>query len=89
MSMNQNTPHFSMEELREIYAAAEKTKQGIVGAAKTLYPDREAELKTLYWIKGGGRAFKDQNGSFHKPQYTLQSWPNELAVMEDGTLLEY
>ncbi len=88
--MNKDTPHFSMEELRAIYAAAEeKTRQGVIHAAKTLYPDRQAELKTLYWIKGGGRAFKDENEKFHKPQYTFQSWPNELAVMEDGTLLEY
>ena len=53
MSMNQNTPHFSMEELREIYAAAaEKTKQGIVGAAKTLYPDREAEAEDALLDQG-------------------------------------
>ena len=24
-----------------------------------------------------------------KPAFTLQSWPVEVAVMEDGTLLDY
>ena len=90
MAMNKDNPHFSMEELRTIYASAqEKTRRGILDAAAQLYGDREDALRTLYWIKGGGRAFRSSDGNCYKPAYTLQSWPNELAVMEDGTLLEY
>ena len=90
MVMNQHTPHFSVEELKAIYAAAtEKTKQGIAAAATQLYPEKQDALAALYWMKGGGRAFRDADGKCHKPSYTLQSWPNELGIMEDGTVLEY
>ena len=90
MAMNKDNPHFSMEELRQIYAAAqEKTRQGMRDAAARLYSDKADALNTLYWIKGGGRAFRSSDGNCYKPAYTLQSWPSELAVMEDGTLLDY
>ena len=57
--MNKDTPHFSPQELRAIYAAAaEKTKDGMSAAARALYPAREDALKTLYWLPGGGRAFR-------------------------------
>ena len=47
--MNKDTPHFSPQELRAIYAAAaEKTKDGMSAAARALYPAREDALKTLY-----------------------------------------
>ena len=88
--MNKDTPHFSPQELRAIYAAAaEKTKDGMSAAARALYPAREDALKTLDWLPGGGRAFRCSDGSCSKPAFTLQSWPVEVAVMEDGTLLDY
>ena len=50
--MNKDTPHFSPQELRAIYAAAaEKTKDGMSAAARALYPAREDALKTLYWLR--------------------------------------
>lgn len=90
MKMNQHTPHFSMEELRAIYAAAEeKTEKGVRAAAAGLYGADAPALQTLYWLPAGGRAFRSSDGNCYKPVHTLQSWPNELAVMDDGTLLEY
>ena len=66
--MNKDTPHFSPQELRAIYAAAaEKTKDGMSAAARALYPAREDALKTLYWLPGGGRAFRCSDGSCSKP----------------------
>lgn len=89
MAMNRDNPHFTEEELRAIYAAAEeKSHAGILAAAAALYPDRTEERQTLYWLPKGGRAFR-LNGVYCKPVNTLQSWPVELAVMEDGTLLPY
>ena len=90
MQMNSRTPHFSMEELRAICGAAEDMKEKeLRAAARALFPERTEELRTLYCFSGGGRAFRSSAGSCEKPRWTVQSWPNELAVMADGTLLPY
>ena len=90
MVRNRTTPHFSMEELRTICAAAGEIRQEtVLSAARSLYPDRKEALQALYCYCGRGRAFRSRDGGFAKPVCTVQSWPNELAVMEDGSLLEY
>ena len=87
---NGDTPHFSLEELKQIYEKAEtKTTQAIKDAAQELFPERaEIALHNLYLSDGPGRAFM-HNGEYENPRYMLVSYPVLTGVMKDGTIYQF
>lgn len=88
---NSQTPHFTFEELKEIYAAAEKKNDNCLRAtARKLYPDRDPiTYENLYIGKGPGRAFKHNGDEYENPEHMLVSHPVMAGVMKDGTIYQF
>lgn len=84
---NGNTPHFSLEELKEIYAHAKKKDTAAVReTAHTLFPGRDPiAYENLYIGTGPGRAFM-HNGEYRNPKWVLVSHPVMTGVMDDDTI---
>lgn len=87
---NGDTPHFSLEELKQIYEKAKsKTTQAVKDAAQELFPERaDIAINNLYLSDGPGRAFM-HHGSYENPRYILVSYPVMTGVMKDGTIYQF
>lgn len=88
---NGKTPHFSLDELKQIYAEAPKKEtRTLRQVAEQLYPGRDQiTYENLYLGAGPGRAFKHNGDSYENPKYMLVSHPVMAGVMEDGTIYEF
>lgn len=85
---NAQTPHFSFEELEQIYQQAEtKETKCLRETARELFPGRNSvTYENLYIGAGPGRAFKHHSDEYEKPKWVLVSYPVMTGVMEDGTI---
>lgn len=88
---NSQTPHFSFEELKEIYATSPKHETNALReVAKKLFPGRDPVIyENLYLSSGPGRAFKHNGDVYENPQYMLVSYPIMTGVMKDGTIYKF
>jgi hypothetical protein len=88
---NARSPHFTAEELTEIFRSARShTTRSVQAAARKLYPDREEDAyEGLYLSRGPGRAFRNSEGRYESPKYNLVSWPVAVAVLESGEVLPF
>lgn len=88
---NSQTPHFSFEELEEIYAASPKHEtDALKEAARKLFPGRDlVTYENLYISTGPGRAFKHNGDEYVNPKYILVSHPVMTGVMDDGTIYQF
>lgn len=84
---NKDTPHFSSEELREIYRnTEEKTSKALRQTAHRLYPGRDSvTYDNLFIREGYARAYMHK-GEYRKPKWTITAWPLMLGVMDDDTI---
>lgn len=87
---NGRTPHFTFEELKQIYeAAASKDTNGVAAAARELFPDkRDIADNNLYIANGPGRGFM-HNGDYENPKHILVSYPLMTGIMKDGTIYPF
>lgn len=88
---NSQTPHFSYEELKEIYAASPKHEtKALKDAALKLFPGRDpVTYENLYISTGPGRAFKHNGETYENPKYILVSYPVMTGVMKDDTIYKF
>ena len=89
---NSMTPHFSMEELREIYAAAgsKKTTETMKIAAQKLYPGRDPICyENMFVLDGPGRAFKHNGDQYVNPKCVIHAHPLIIGVMKDDTFYQF
>lgn len=88
---NANTPHFSIEELKQIYDATRtKDTHSMIAKAKELYPGRDPicyENITIW--EGPGRSFKHNGDDYVKPKYVINAHPLIVGVMADGTFYQF
>ena len=86
---NKDTPHFSSEELREIYRnTEEKTSKALRQTAHRLYPGRDSvTYENLFIREGYARAYMHK-GEYRKPKWTITAWPLMLGVMDDDTIYD-
>lgn len=85
---NANTPHFSFEEIQQIYVAAKrKDTKALQEAARELFPNRDPiSYENLSIGKGPGRSFKHTSGDYEKPKYMIVAYPVMIGVMVDDTM---
>ena len=88
---NGNTPHFSIEELKQIYdAAKKKDNPSIKAKVKELFPGRDPICyENIHIWEGPGRAFKHNGDDYVRPKYTINAHPIIVGVMEDGTFYQF
>lgn len=88
---NGQTPHFTLDELKEIYAASKKKDTiAIRETAKQIFPGRDPiAYENLYICTGPGRAFKHNGDEYMNPKYILVSHPIMTGVMDDGTIYQF
>ena len=88
---NSQTPHFSFEELKEIYEASPKHEtNALKEAAQKLFPGRDpVTYENLYISTGPGRAFKHNSDTYENPKYILVSYPVMTGVMKDDTIYKF
>lgn len=84
--MNEQTPHFSYEEVVAIYQQTKHPDSNrIRETAKAMYPGRDPiTYENLFVEKGPWRAFM-HHGQYENPQCVLLSYPVQVGVMKDGT----
>ena len=85
---NAQTPHFSFEEIKQIYVAAKvKDTQSMQATARELFPNRDPiTYENLSIGKGPGRAFKHTSDQYENPQYMVMAHPVLIGVMSDDTM---
>lgn len=85
---NGRTPHFSFEEIKQIYAAAEKKDtQSMQDAARELFPNRDPiTYENLSIEKGPGRGFKHKSDQYENPKCMIMAHPVLIGVMDDDTM---
>ena len=85
---NANTPHFSMEEIKEIYVHAKvKDDRSLQAAARELFPGRDPiTYENLSISKGPGRAFKHHSDQYENPKCMIMAHPVIVGVMDDDTM---
>lgn len=88
---NGNTPHFTLEELEQIYQASPKKETNVLrNTAMQLFPGRDPiTYENLYIGDGPGRAFKHNGDEYVNPKYMLVSHPVMTGVMDDGTIYQF
>lgn len=88
---NGQTPHFTLEELKEIYAASKKKDTNAMReTARQLFPGRDPiTYENLYIGTGPGRAFKHNGDQYVNPKYIFVSHPIMTGVMDDGTIYQF
>lgn len=85
---NANTPHFSFEEVQQIYTAAKhKDTKTMQDTARELFPGRDPiTYENLSIGKGPGRSFKHKSDDYEKPKYMIMAHPVMIGVMADDTM---
>lgn len=88
---NANTPHFSIDELKQIYDAANKKDDPTLRAkAEELFPGRdEICYENMHIWEGPGRAFKHNGDEYVNPKYIINAHPLIVGVMDDGTFYQF
>lgn len=88
---NANTPHFSIDELKQIYDAANKKDTPTLRAkAEELFPGRdEICYENMHIWEGPGRAFKHNGDEYVNPKYIINAHPLIVGVMDDGTFYQF
>ena len=84
-------PHFSIEELKQIYDATQvKTTAAMRAKAVELFQDRDYICyENIYIWEGPGRSFKHNGDEYVKPKYVINAYPLMVGVMEDGTVYQF
>lgn len=85
---NKKSPHFTTEELTQIFQQAEKRDtRSMQTTARRLFPGmEEGAYEGLYLSQGPGRAFKNAEGNYERCQYNLVSWPVGIGVLKDHSI---
>lgn len=88
---NANTPHFSIEELKQIYDSAKRKETASLQAkAEELFPGRDPICYENMCIwEGPGRAFRHNGDEYVNPKYIINAHPLIVGVMEDGTFYQF
>ena len=88
---NAQTPHFNMEELKLIYAAAKrKDNESMLAKAQELFPNRDPICyENLYIWEGPAKAFKHNGDEYVKPKYVINAHPLIVGIMADGTFYQF
>lgn len=88
---NGDTPHFSIEELKQIYDAAKKKDNSSMRAkAEELFPERDPICyENIHIWEGPGRSFKHNGDDYVKPKYVINAHPLIVGVMADGTIYQF
>lgn len=86
---DKNTPHFSVEELCEIYyKCEEKTTTALRNTSRLLYPGRDPiTYENLIIREGFARAYMHK-GEYRKPKWTILAYPLMLGIMDDETIYD-
>lgn len=82
-----NKPHFTFEELQEIYAHTQKKETSALReTAHISFPDRNPiTYENLYIGTGPSREFI-HNGEYRNPKWVLVSHPVMTSVMDNDTI---
>ena len=88
---NAQTPHFTVEELKQIYdAAREKDDASMFAKAQELFPGRDPICyENMHIWEGPGRSFKHNGDEYVKPKYVINAHPVMVGVMKDGTFYQF
>ena len=84
-------PHFSVEELKQIYDATKvKTTAAMRAKAVELFQGRDdIYYQNIHIWEGPGRSFKHDGDDYVKPKYVINAYPLMVGVMEDGTVYPF
>lgn len=85
---NAQTPHFSYEEIQQIYAGTKvKETTNLQSTARAMFPGRDpVAYENLTIGKGPGRSFKHRSDEYEKPVHIITAYPIMIGVMKDGTM---
>jgi len=88
---NAQTPHFSFEELKQIYDAVKvKDNPSMLAKAQELFPGRDPICyDNMHIWEGPGRAFKHNGDEYVNPKYVINAHPLIIGVMADGTFYQF
>ena len=88
---NAQTPHFSIEELKQIYDAVKvKDDPSMKAKAQELFPGRDPICyENISILKGPGRAFKHGGDEYVNPKCVINAHPLIVGVMADGTFYQF
>ena len=88
---NRETPHFSIEELKQIYDAVKKKDSlSMKAKAEEIFPGRDSICyENIHIWEGPGRSFKHNSDDYVKPKYVLNAHPLIVGIMADGTFYQF
>ena len=88
---NGNTPHFDIEELKQIYDAVKvKDTPSLRAKAKELFPGCDPICyENIHLWEGPGRAFIHNSDDYVKPKHVITAYPLLIGIMDDGTFYPF